>query len=135
LSNGIEVSFKDCIFIFTSNDGTRDLEAHGKGIGFGLEDKKAMTREIVMKAIKRRIRPEVINRFSGIIIFNSLGVEEMKKIRHDILMPASEREEFFAYEQLLISQEEMKKAQEQAENAKKALEDAKKKARELEIVI
>lgn len=80
LSNGIEVSFKDCIFIFTSNDGTRDLEAHGKGIGFGLEDKKAMTREIVMKAIKRRIRPEVINRFSGIIIFNNLGVEEMKKI-------------------------------------------------------
>ena len=80
LSNGIEVSFKDCIFIFTSNDGTRDLEAHGKGIGFGLEDKKAMTKEIVMKAIKRRIRPEVINRFSGIIIFNSLGVEEMKKI-------------------------------------------------------
>lgn len=80
LSNGIEVSFKDCIFIFTSNDGTRDLEAHGKGIGFGLEDKKAMTKEIVMKAIKRRIRPEVINRFSGIIIFNNLGVEEMKKI-------------------------------------------------------
>lgn len=80
LSNGIEVSFKDCIFIFTSNDGTRDLEAHGKGIGFGLEDKKAMTREIVMKAIKRRIRPEVINRFSGIIIFNNLGVEEMKEI-------------------------------------------------------
>ena len=80
LSNGIEVSFKDCIFIFTSNDGTRDLEAHGKGIGFGLEDKKAMTKEIVMKAIKRRIRPEVINRFSGIVIFNNLGVEEMKKI-------------------------------------------------------
>jgi ATP-dependent Clp protease ATP-binding subunit ClpC len=80
LSNGVEVSFKDCIFIFTSNDGTRDLEAHGKGIGFGLEDKRAMTKEIVMKAIKRRIRPEVINRFSGIIIFNNLGVEEMKKI-------------------------------------------------------
>jgi len=80
LSNGIEVSFKDCIFIFTSNDGTRELEAHGKGIGFGLEDKKAMTKEIVMKAIKKRIRPEVINRFSGIVIFNSLGKEEMKKI-------------------------------------------------------
>lgn len=80
LSNGIEVSFKDCIFIFTSNDGTRDLEAHGKGIGFGLEDKRAMTKEIVMKAIRKRIRPEVINRFSGIVIFNSLGPEEMKKI-------------------------------------------------------
>lgn len=80
LSNGIEVSFKDCIFIFTSNDGTRDLEAHGKGIGFGLEDKKAMTKEIVMKAIKKRIRPEVINRFSGIVIFNSLGKKEMEKI-------------------------------------------------------
>ncbi len=80
LSNGIEVSFKDCIFIFTSNDGTRDLEAHGKGIGFGQEDKKIMTKEIVMKAIKKRIRPEVINRFSGVIIFNSLGTEEMKKI-------------------------------------------------------
>ena len=70
-----------------------------------------------------------------IFIYRTDTVEEMKKIRHDILMPASEREEFFAYEQLLISQEEMKKAQEQAENAKKALEDAKKKARELEIVI
>ena len=80
LSNGIEVSFKDCIFIFTSNDGTRELEAHGEGIGFGMGDKKAMTKDIVMKAIKKRIRPEVINRFSGVVIFNNLGKEEMEKI-------------------------------------------------------
>ena len=80
LSNGIEVSFKDCIFIFTSNDGTKELEAHGSGIGFGMEDKKAITKDIVMKAIKKRIRPEVINRFSGIVIFNPLGIPEMEKI-------------------------------------------------------
>jgi len=80
LSNGIEVSFKDCIFIFTSNDGTRELEAHGSGIGFKMEDKETVTKEIVMKAIKKRIRPEVINRFSGIIVFNNLGKAEMEKI-------------------------------------------------------
>jgi len=81
LSNGIDVSFKDCIFIFTSNDGTRQLEAHGSGIGFiDQSGDKSITKEIVLKAIKDRIRPEVINRFSGIIVFNNLGREELKKI-------------------------------------------------------
>ena len=91
LSNGIEVSFKDCIFIFTSNDGTRDLEAHGSGIGFGTEDKKTVTKDIVMKAIKKRIRPEVLNRFSGIVVFNNLGIPEMEKIYELELNKVKER--------------------------------------------
>lgn len=91
LSNGIEVSFKDCIIIFTSNDGTRDLEAHGSGIGFGTEDKKTVTKDIVMKAIKRRIRPEVLNRFSGIVVFNNLGKPEMEKIYELELNKVKER--------------------------------------------
>ena len=42
--------------------------------------KKKATTETVMKAIKKKFKPEIINRFSGIVVFNSLGREEMKKI-------------------------------------------------------
>lgn len=83
LSDGTDVCFKDCIICVTGNTGTSELMLKGNGIGFGVEDaetKKKVTTETVMKAIKKKFKPEIINRFSGIVVFNSLGREEMKKI-------------------------------------------------------
>ena len=83
LSSGGIVSCKNCIVIFTGNVGTKSLELYGKGMGFGISgDEKPGTREtsIVMKEVKNTFRPEFINRLSKIIVFNSLGKEEMDKI-------------------------------------------------------
>lgn len=83
LNNGIKVCFKDCLLIFTGNEGTKELEIHGKGMGFGdptKAERKKIDHDVVMKALEKKLRPEVRGRFSGIIVFNTLGVDEMKEI-------------------------------------------------------
>ena len=83
LSNGIEVSFKNCIITFTSNIGTRELQARGDGLGFNRlsgEDREKDNKSIIMKALKKRFRPEFINRLNDIIIFSELGKDEMREI-------------------------------------------------------
>lgn len=83
MSNGVEVSFRNCIIVFTGNVGTKELQIHGDGIGFGtktVSEKKKVNEEIVNRAIKKQFRPEFINRLTGTVIFNELGKEEMDKI-------------------------------------------------------
>lgn len=83
LANGKDVSFRDAIIVFTSNEGTKDLELKGNGIGFGepsKESKKVSDKATVMKALEKKFRPEWRGRLTGIIIFNSLGEPEMMKI-------------------------------------------------------
>lgn len=84
LTDGTVVSFKNTIIIMTSNIGTKELEAKGSGLGFskpvGVEEIRKSNSETIMKEVKRRFRPEFINRLSKIIFFNSLGKDEMMKI-------------------------------------------------------
>ena len=83
LANGNDVSFRNAIIIFTSNEGTKDLELKGDGIGFGTpskEAKKEMSKSTVMKALEKKFRPEFRGRLTGITVFNSLGEPEMVKI-------------------------------------------------------
>lgn len=83
LANGKDVSFRDAIIIFTSNEGTKDLELKGNGIGFGepsKEEKRASDKATVMKALEKKFRPEFRGRLTGVTVFNSLGEPEMMKI-------------------------------------------------------
>ena len=83
LSNGEKVSCRNTIIIFTGNVGTKSLELKGNGLGFGSrneEDKRKMSEETVMKEVKKEFRPEFLNRLTKIIIFNSLGKDELDKI-------------------------------------------------------
>ncbi len=83
LANGNDVSFRNAIIIYTSNEGTKDLELKGSGIGFGepsKDTKKAADKSTVMKAIEKKFRPEFRGRLTGITVFNSLGEPEMMKI-------------------------------------------------------
>lgn len=83
LSNGEKVSCRECIIIFTGNVGTKSLELHGNGIGFGKvsgTDKRKKDISVVMKEVEREFRPEFRNRLSKIIVFNSLSENELKKI-------------------------------------------------------
>ncbi len=83
LSNGEKVSCRNCIILFTSNCGTKSLELKGSGIGFTEPDKEGRRKldvDTVMREVKKEFRPEFLNRLSSIIVYNSLGKDEMDKI-------------------------------------------------------
>lgn len=83
LNNGKDISFRQSIVILTSNIGTKELAAKGKGLGFEKETgdvKKKSDSNTVMKAIRKFFRPEFLNRLTGISVFNELGEPEMMRI-------------------------------------------------------
>jgi len=84
LGNGKVVDFRDTMILFTGNLGTKELGKVGSGLGFNKattkESQQKLNQETVMKAVKKTFRPEFINRLGGIIIFNNLGKDELKKI-------------------------------------------------------
>jgi ATP-dependent Clp protease ATP-binding subunit ClpC len=83
---GRTVDFKNTIVIMTSNAGSSDLKRAAR-IGFSAkseenvraEQQNAM-RSKAMDGLKRAFRPEFINRIDQIVIFQSLGKEELYQI-------------------------------------------------------
>ncbi len=80
-AQGRTVNFENTVIIMTSNAGS---ERKGGSIGFG-KDKGEATKEKVMKALSDFLRPEFIGRVDEVAVFNSLTVEDYKKIS-DLLM-------------------------------------------------
>lgn len=81
-SEGLTVSFTNCIIVLTSNVGSSDVsEKSGKSIGFGDSSLtgKDITR-IYENAVKRQFKPEFINRLNKVIYFNSLTYDDIKEI-------------------------------------------------------
>lgn len=68
----------------TSNIGARQLKDFGQGIGFstGAREEAADThsKSVIENALKRTFSPEFLNRIDDVIIFNSLGKEQIHKI-------------------------------------------------------
>ena len=93
LQNGEIVDFRHCIIIFTSNAGSKEVEAEQQkhGIGFGPDGtstNKVLSRKeienFVNKALMAQMPPEMrarIKENGEIVIFNELTEEDIKKIR------------------------------------------------------
>jgi ATP-dependent Clp protease ATP-binding subunit ClpC len=83
-SLGRRVDFRNTIVILTSNIGTRQITEFGHGIGFDTQAKKTtrdeQTKSILQKALQKTFAPEFLNRIDDVIMFNSLGKEEINKI-------------------------------------------------------
>ena len=80
-SLGRKVDFKNTVIIMTSNIGARELDSFGRGIGFGTEkDGDEQKQSILKKALKKAFTPEFLNRIDDVVIFKSLGKEEIEKI-------------------------------------------------------
>ena len=83
-SLGRRVDFRNTIVILTSNIGTRQIAEFGHGIGFDTQAKKTtrdeQTKSILQKALQKTFAPEFLNRIDDVIMFNSLGKEEINKI-------------------------------------------------------
>lgn len=82
-SQGRKVVFRNTVIIMTSNAGAQAI-IDPKRLGFVTkEDKGADYKRMksnVMNEIKLVFRPEFLNRIDEIIVFHSLGSDEMKKI-------------------------------------------------------
>ncbi len=70
---GRTVDFKNTVIIMTSNVGSQWIYELG-----GKDNKEMESR--VMDALRSTFRPEFLNRVDEVVIFNSLGTEEIKKI-------------------------------------------------------
>jgi ATP-dependent Clp protease ATP-binding subunit ClpC len=83
-SLGRRIDFRNTIVILTSNIGTRQISEFGHGVGFDTQAKKStrdeMSKSILQKALQKTFAPEFLNRIDDVIMFNSLGKEEINKI-------------------------------------------------------
>jgi len=83
-SLGRKVDFKNTIIIMTSNVGTSKLKDFGAGVGFSTgsrsKSKNELNKGVLETALKRAFAPEFLNRIDDVILFNSLGKEDIFKI-------------------------------------------------------
>ncbi len=83
-SLGRKVDFRNTIIIMTSNIGARQLKDFGQGVGFSTLAKTnqvdAHSRGVIENALKRAFAPEFLNRVDDVVVFNTLGKDEIFKI-------------------------------------------------------
>ncbi|CAH1000504.1 Negative regulator of genetic competence ClpC/MecB [Neolewinella maritima] len=81
---GRKVDFKNTMIIMTSNIGVRQLKDFGQGVGFATkartENAEENSKAVINNALKRTFSPEFLNRIDDVVIFNSLGQDEIFKI-------------------------------------------------------
>ncbi|MBL7828373.1 MAG: ATP-dependent Clp protease ATP-binding subunit [Saprospiraceae bacterium] len=81
---GRKVDFKNTLVIMTSNIGVRQLKDFGQGVGFATAARQVAAEEnsktVIQNALKKTFSPEFLNRIDDVVIFNSLGKEEIFKI-------------------------------------------------------
>ncbi len=75
-AQGRTVSFENTVIIMTSNAGSHITE---NALGFN-RDKNIASKDKAMKALKEFLRPEFLGRVDEIVVFNTLGKEELVKI-------------------------------------------------------
>lgn len=76
-NSGEETSFKNTIIILTSNLGA-DLVDKNPSVGFMRSDDSNYDK--IFEEAKRRLSPELVNRFDGIILFNNFTDKDLLKI-------------------------------------------------------
>lgn len=81
---GRKVDFKNTLILMTSNIGVRKLKDFGSGVGFAtksrVESADDDARGVIQNALKRTFSPEFLNRIDDVVVFNSLGREDIFQI-------------------------------------------------------
>ena len=75
-AQGRTVSFENTVIVMTSNAGSHVTE---NALGFN-KDKNQSSKDKSMKALREFLRPEFLGRVDEIVVFNTLGKEEIVKI-------------------------------------------------------
>jgi ATP-dependent Clp protease ATP-binding subunit ClpC len=83
-SLGRKIDFKNTLIIMTSNIGVRQLKDFGQGVGFATKARvdaaEDHSKSVIQNALKRTFSPEFLNRIDDVVVFNSLGQEEIFRI-------------------------------------------------------
>lgn len=96
---GTKVKFNNSIIILTSNLGAEDMYRESE-LGFaikGTKDAKALEAEhaaneaAAMKALRKMMRPELVNRFDAIITFNALSRKNVEAIFDNMISDLKKR--------------------------------------------
>lgn len=79
---GNKVSFKDTIVIMTSNLGVREVQSVSKTIGFGDVAKLTKDKRVnaVKEALKKKFKPEFLNRITCMVNFDPLAKKDYMRI-------------------------------------------------------
>jgi len=72
-SHGRVINFKNTVIIMTSNIGSDYIQNK-------IEKNEKIDSEVIFKTLRTYFRPEFLNRIDDLIIFNSLGKEQIRKI-------------------------------------------------------
>ena len=90
---GNKIKFNNTIVVLTSNLGSADMYREGE-LGFTAKtakDKKALAEEYeenkayAMKALKKVMRPELINRLDNILVFHALTKKDVERIFDNLI--------------------------------------------------
>ena len=92
---GKTVDFKNTVIIMTSNVGASTLKKQ-KSLGFAIKENELNSeyekmKENIMEELKRSFKPEFLNRIDDIIVFHSLGKEDLDKIVELMLKVVKDR--------------------------------------------
>lgn len=96
-SHGRTVNFKNTIIIMTSNCGVSDLTNHTSQLGFNNlgftsdnPDYEQM-KEVILNAVRKKFKPEFLNRIDVITVFHSLSQDDLTKIAKIMLNNLSKK--------------------------------------------
>ena len=86
-SHGRTVDFTNTVVILTSNIGADALLELTEDD----EQKKSEAHDVVMRRVRSHFPPELLNRLSAIVMFNSLGTKQLEKICHKTMIGVKRR--------------------------------------------
>lgn len=87
---GRTVSFKNNIFVMTSNIGSKDIIDAARSMEQDV-DEAQLTSDVVKGALEEAMRPEFLNRIDEIIVFSPLPYEQLKEISRNLISNTVER--------------------------------------------
>jgi ATP-dependent Clp protease ATP-binding subunit ClpC len=89
---GRTVSFKNNIFVMTSNIGSKDIIQASREANTD-SDGSQLTSNIVKAALEEALRPELLNRIDEIVVFSPLSYENLKDIATNLIAATVARAE------------------------------------------
>ncbi len=87
-SKGVTIDFRNTILIMTSNLGSEIIQAASTKSSSEL---KTETDKKIWELLRRSFKPELLNRFDGVIIFNALTVKDIIEVARLQLEKVKER--------------------------------------------
>lgn len=78
-SKGKHINFRNTIIILTSNNGVQDL-IQRRRLEKQTGQEKVSTEDFLMKKLREKFKPELLNRIDQVVIFDSLSKESVLKI-------------------------------------------------------